>query len=201
MHYQLVLCDIGGVAVEFDADRVVHQVAQLLNRPFDDVQAAVYHRELLLPFELGDISPTAYYEGLRARLELSWTYEQFVRSWNDIFTENLDVTRILERLRKRHTLIALTNTNRLHYQHLRDSIPSLSVFSDWVASCEVGLRKPDPRIYFLALERAKALPRDAVYIDDRPELVDAARSLGLKGIRFEHSTQLEQDLQSIGLNL
>ena len=201
MHYDLVLCDIGGVAVDFDADRLVHQTSQLLGRPFDEVQRAIYHEELLLPFELGHISPAAYYEGLRARLNFSWTYEQFVRAWNDIFTENCDVTRILERLRARHTLTALSNTNLLHYQHLRATVPSLDVFSDWVVSCEVGLRKPDPKIYFLALERAKVLPRQAVYIDDRPELVDAARSLGLTGIRFEHSAQLEQDLQSIGLNL
>ena len=201
MHYDLVLCDIGGVAIDFDADRLVHQAAQLLSRPFEEVQRAVYHPELLLPFELGRISPAAYYEGLRGQLKLTWTYEQFVRIWNDIFTENRDVTWILERLKARHRLTALSNTNLLHYQHLRATIPSLTVFSDWVVSCEVGLRKPDPKIYFLALERAKVFPRQAVYIDDRPELVDAARSLGINGIRFEHSRQLEQDLQSIGLNL
>ena len=201
MHYDLVICDIGGVVVDFDADRLVHQASQFLGRSFDDVQRAVYHEELLLPFELGRISPVAYYEGLRAALKLSWSYEQFVRAWNDIFNENRDVTQILERLRTRHRLTALSNTNLLHYQHLRATIPSLSVFSDWVVSCEVGLRKPDPKIYFLALERARALPRQAVYIDDRPELVETARGLGLTGIRFEHSRQLEQDLQAIGLNL
>ena len=201
MHYDLILCDIGGVAVDFDADRLVHQAAQLLNRPFDEVQRAVYHEELLLPFELGRITAAAYYEGLRAKLSLPWTYEQFVRIWNDIFTENRDVTWILERLRKRHALTALSNTNQLHYEHLKATIPSLGVFGDWVVSCEVGLRKPDPKIYFLALERAKVFPRQAVYIDDRPELVDAARSLGINGIRFESSRQLEHDLQAIGLNL
>jgi len=201
MHYDLVMCDIGGVAVDFDADRLVHQTSQLLGRSFEEVQRAVYHDELLLPFELGRITPAAYYEGLRERLKLPWTYEQFVRAWNDIFTENRDVTQIMARLRNRHALTALSNTNMLHYRHLRETIPSLSVFSDWVVSCEVGLRKPDPKIYFLALERAKVLPRAAVYIDDRPELVEVARSLGLTGIRFEHSRQLEQDLQAIGLNL
>ena len=70
-----------------------------------------------------------------------------------------------------------------------------------MASCEVGLRKPDPRIYLLALERAGVRPEQAVYVDDRPELVDAGRSVGLTAIRFENSRQLEQDLQAIGLNL
>lgn len=201
MDYPLVIFDLGGVVVEVESDRLVHQVAQLLGRSFDEVHAAVYHEELLLPFELGCIKPLAYYEGLKAKLALPWTYEQFVRAWNGIFAENVEVTSIMQRLRRRHKLIALSNTNVLHLEHVKASVPSLSIIEDWVASCEVGLRKPDPRIYFLALERAQALPRHAVYIDDRPELVEAGRSIGMTAIRFENSRQLDQDLQAIGLNL
>ena len=201
MTYEVVISDLGGVVVDFNADRLVHQVATLLGRPFDEVQAAIYHTELLLPFELGRITPQVYYEGLKAALKLPWTYEQFVRAWNDIFTENRDVVWIMERLHKRHKLLALSNTNELHINHIRSTLPSLSFFDEWIISCDVGLRKPDPQIYFLALERAGVRPQAAVYIDDRPELVDAGRSVGLVGIRFENSRQLEQDLQSIGLNL
>ena len=201
MDYQLVMFDMGGVAVEVESDRLVHQVAQLLGRPFEDVQKAVYHQDLLLPFELGRITARAYYEGLKKTLKLPWPYERFVTAWNDIFRENVDVIRIMQRLARRHRLVALTNTNELHLAHLRSAVPSLVVIQDWVASCEVGLRKPDPQIYFLALQRSGMLPRQAVYIDDRPELVEAGRSIGLTGVRFENSRQLEEDLQSIGLNL
>ena len=200
MQYPLVIFDLGGVVVDVESDRLVHQVSQLLGRSFEEIQQAVYHEELLLPFELGRITAMAYYEGLKKRLTLPWTYEQFVRAWNDIFRENVDVTHIMQRLRKRHKLIALSNTNVLHLERIKN-IPSLSIVEDWIASCDVGLRKPDPKIYFLALERTKVLPRDAVYIDDRPELVDAGRSIGLTGVHFQSSKQLEEDLQSIGLNL
>ena len=201
MLYQLVLFDLGGVVVDVESDRLVHQVSRLIGRPFEEVQAAVYHEELLLPFELGRIAARDYYEGLKKKLALPWTYDQFVASWNNIFTENRDVTRIMERLRTYHKLIALTNTNELHLGHLKAQVPSLSIFQDCVASCEVGLRKPDPNIYFLALQRAGVFPEKAIYIDDRPELVDAGRSVGLKAIRFLNARQLDQDLQSMGLNL
>ncbi len=201
MLYQLVLFDLGGVVVEVESDRLVHQVAQLLGRPFEEVQQAIYHEELLLPFELGRISATAYYEGLKKRLTLRWTYEQFVRNWNGIFTENTDVTILMQRLRKRHRLMALTNTNALHLDHIKASFPSLAVLEDWVASCDVGLRKPDPQFYFLALERARVRPSEAVYVDDRPELVEAGRAIGLTAVRFENGRQLEQDLQAIGFNV
>ena len=201
MTYEVVISDLGGVVVDFNADRLVHQMAVLLGRPFDEVQAAIYHTELLLPFELGRIRPQAYYEGLKTALTLPWTYEQFVRAWNDIFTENRDVVWIMERLHKRHKLVALSNTNQLHINHIRSTIPSLSFFDEWIVSCDVGLRKPDPQIYFLALERAGVRPQAAIYIDDRPELVDAGRSVGLVGIRFESSQQLERELQAIGVNV
>ena len=201
MQYQLVIFDLGGVAVEMESDRLVHQVSQLLGRPFDDVQAAFYDQELLLPFELGQINAKGYYAGLKKTLKLPWTYDQFVRSWNDIFRENTDVTFIMQRLRKRHRLIALTNTNELHLAYIQANIPSLSVIEDWVASCDVGMRKPDPKFYFHALERAGVKASEAAYVDDRPEMVEAGRSVGLTAIRFENSQQLEEDLQAIGLNL
>jgi len=201
MLYELVLFDLGGVVVEVESDRLIHQVSQLIHRPFEQVQQAVYHEELIIPLELGRISPRAYYDGLKRRLKLSWSYEQFTTAWNGIVNENRDVTWVMERLRKRHKLAALSNTNELHIDHIKRTIPSLGMFHDWVASCEVGLRKPDPQIYRLALERMGVRAAAAVYVDDRPELVDAGRSVGLTAIRFENSRQLEQDLQSIGLNL
>ena len=201
MTYELVISDLGGVVVEFNADRLVHQVSQLLGRSFDEVQGIVYDKELLLPFELGRIDAQTYYAGLQAKLQLSWTYDRFVQAWNDIFTENADVTEIMSRLRARHRLVALSNTNALHLAYIRASIPSLSFFEEWIASCDVGLRKPDPQIYRLVLERCGVDARHAVYIDDRPDMVEGGRQAGLTAIRFEHSRQLEQDLRSIGLAL
>lgn len=201
MAYELVMFDLGGVALEVESDRLVHQVAQLMGRTFEEVQRAIYDEELLLPFELGRITPQAYFEGLKERLRLSWTYEQFVKAWNGIFNENRDVTQLMQRLRKRHKLLALSNTNVLHLEHIQSSFPALSIFDHWVASCDVGLRKPDPKIYLLALERAGVRPAAAVYIDDRPELVEAGRGAGLTAIRFENGEQLAQELRAAGLNV
>ena len=201
MAYPLVIFDLGGVVVELGSDRLVHQVSQLIGRSFEDVQEAVYHPELLLPLELGHISPQEYYEGLRDTLKLPWTYDQFVRFWNDTLSENTEVIEIVRRLHQGHRLMALTNTNVLHLQYIKTQFPSLSIFHDWVASCEVGLRKPDPKIYRLAVGRGGVQPQAAIYVDDRPELVEAGRAAGLQTIRFESGRQLEHELRSLGLAL
>ena len=201
MSYDVVLFDLGGVVVDVESDRLVLRAAQLLGRPFDEVQAAVYHKELLAPFELGRIGARAYYEGLKAKLMIPWTFEQFVRAWNDIFRENLEVTELIARLHKRHKLMALSNTNELHLHYIKTMFPSLAILDGWVASCEVGFCKPDPEIYRVALKRAGVRPHAAVYVDDRPELVEAGRSLGLKAIRFESGRQLQEELRALGLSV
>ena len=107
----------------------------------------------------------------------------------------------MQRLRKRHRLMALTNTNTLHLDYIKASFPSLAVLEDWVASCDVGLRKPDPQFYLLALARAGVRPSETVYVDDRPELVEAGRAIGLTAVRFQNGRQLAEDFQAIGLAL
>jgi putative hydrolase of the HAD superfamily len=58
-----------------------------------------------------------------------------------------------------------------------------------VLSCEVGLAKPDPAIYRLALERLDATPRRAVLVDDVPTNLDAAHALGLRTVLIVRNSQ------------
>lgn len=199
MRYELILCDLGGVLVMVQSDRLIRRLAGSLGCSIEDVREAVYHPELLLPLELGRISPRTYCDGLARRLGLAWTYAEFVQGWNEMLYENLEATALIQRLQRASTLIALTNTNVLHLEHMKTRFPALAVFHDWVASCEVGCRKPDAQIYHLALRRVGVPPQRAVYIDDRPELVEAGRAVGLTAIRFESAPQLERELQALGL--
>jgi putative hydrolase of the HAD superfamily len=62
-------------------------------------------------------------------------------------------------------------------------LPLDELFDVVVNSCDVGLRKPDPRIYRLALERLGGLePGEAAFLDDFPENVRGAEQVGLRAI-------------------
>lgn len=198
MKCDLVLCDIGGVVLELESERLIHQMAQVLARPFEEVSTALYDDQCLLPLELGRISPQQYYEALAEKLRLPWSFEQFAVAWNGVLSENLPVVRILERLSQAHRLVALTNTNVLHLSYIKAQFPSLAIFRGWIASCEVGVRKPDPQIYRLAMDRYGVPAHAAVYIDDRPEMVEAGRTAGLAAVRFESGPQLEHTLRELG---
>ncbi len=51
-----------------------------------------------------------------------------------------------------------------------------------IDSCEVGMRKPDPRIFALTMDRLGVAPERAAFLDDYPGNIDAARRAGLHPI-------------------
>lgn len=53
-----------------------------------------------------------------------------------------------------------------------------------IVSADVKLRKPDPAIYTLALERTGANPAECIFIDNKAENVRVAEELGVKGVIF-----------------
>ncbi len=67
------------------------------------------------------------------------------------------------------------------------------------SSCYVGLRKPDRKIYQLALDVLESDPDETVFIDDREENTAAAAALGMHAIRYEGSVQLAAKLAEMNL--
>jgi putative hydrolase of the HAD superfamily len=72
---------------------------------------------------------------------------------------------------------------------------------DIVYSHEVGMRKPDPRIYELACTRLGVSPRESVFVDDHDDILTPARAMGMIGILYSTPTdtiaQLEAALKSL----
>jgi putative hydrolase of the HAD superfamily len=53
-----------------------------------------------------------------------------------------------------------------------------------IISAEVGLAKPDPAIFRLALARLKVMAAAAIFVDDVPANLEAARAIGMRPILF-----------------
>ena len=70
-------------------------------------------------------------------------------------------------------------------------------FDDLVISAEVGLMKPDPRIYQLAMERLDVQPAQAIFVDDFTENIQAAQQAGWHTILFQNPDQARSDLNSL----
>jgi 2-haloacid dehalogenase len=107
---------------------------------------------------------------------------------------------ILAELRDRDLpLYGLTNWSAETYPPARERFGFLSWFRSILVSGEVGVIKPDPRIFELLIERFAIDPQSAVYIDDVEANVAAARPLGIHTIHFTTPAALREELVELGL--
>ncbi len=109
---------------------------------------------------------------------------------------NEGVRLLITRLRaKGNRVVCGTNTIDSHYQnHIEHG--DYALFDQTYASCQMGVSKPDLDFWKIILTAEGVEPKDAVFIDDRQENVDAAASLGIRSIRFHSALELEKDLLS-----
>lgn len=78
----------------------------------------------------------------------------------------------------------LTNNVKEWGDHWRSTFPVDELFEIVVDSSEVGMRKPDPRIYLLTCEQLRVAPQASVFVDDNAENIGAARALGMETVHF-----------------
>lgn len=115
--------------------------------------------------------------------------------------EHTETVEILRRLHdsKEHSIYSLTNWSNETFPVALKKFPFLSWFKGILVSGDVGLKKPDPEIYKLLLDRYGLEANTCVFIDDRTENVKAASALGFSGIVFKNHTQLSKDLKKLNI--
>jgi putative hydrolase of the HAD superfamily len=122
------------------------------------------------------------------------------RQWRDsqhLIAPNIDLIR---RLRPVYKTGVLSNADNTLTARLRDSHRIADLFDDIVCSADVGMAKPDPRVYALAAQRLGLAAAECVFVDDLATNVDAARAAGMQGVHFlvgEHV--LEDQLAALGV--
>lgn len=128
-------------------------------------------------------------------------FEAFFERWSeavgDVIPESLE---LLQTLRKNGIrTYALTNFSSENYPLASQRFPFINDFDGSIVSGHEGVCKPDPAIYALLFERYSITPERAVFIDDKPENVEAARRLGMHGIHFTDPQALPSALRALGL--
>ncbi len=92
---------------------------------------------------------------------------------------------LLTSLRPKFRLAALSNSNELHWERNTNDLGVTGLFEVAISSHQVGLHKPDPRMYLTALDRLGAVPDTVMFFDDVPENVEAASALGIHAFQVD----------------
>ncbi|HXA98354.1 MAG TPA: HAD family phosphatase [Candidatus Dormibacteraeota bacterium] len=137
---------------------------------------------------LAESRPTA--DGSLSEADLAWLIERDLASWSVYRDEVWALAAEFRGAGGRTAL--LSNSGPEMMTRVRADRPLEARFDVVVISCEVGLSKPDPRIYRLCLERLGLSPAAALFVDDRADNVAGAASIGLHTLHFEGPDALDR---------
>ncbi len=119
--------------------------------------------------------------------------------WADTLREEVPGTAALaSRLKEAgYPLHLLSNISAEKFPAMLEAHPILGIFDGMTLSGEVGMIKPDPRIFLHTLNQVGRSPEACLFIDDNLANIESARGVGIPSIHFRSARQLERDLQNI----
>jgi putative hydrolase of the HAD superfamily len=193
-----IIFDIGRVLVRLDVAGAMGGLAGMISLTPQETWAAIEHDPRWRDWQEGRMSPRDWQLHICRRLGVNLTFEQFSEIWNRVLdpTPLLDGA-FLESLSKRYCLAVLSNTDPIHVAELEKRFDFFRFFKHRIYSCVVGASKPSPLIFSAALQACKTTADNAIYIDDIPAYVEAARQLGMTGLVFQSPEQLIADLEQL----
>ena len=199
-HNTAVVFDFGGVLIGWDPFLLYgpyfNNDRAAMQRFLDEIGFAEWNalQDAGRPFAEGEAELTARFP----------QHAALIRAYRERFEETIagpiqGSVEILRALKQQgRTLYGLSNWAAETFQRIQPNYPFLELLETIVLSGEVGLIKPDPRIFQLLLERTGRRAGDCLLIDDAPANI-AAAALGFQTIRFESPEQLRQELVQRGL--
>jgi putative hydrolase of the HAD superfamily len=200
----VLICDFGGVlttplqegflAYQEESGVSLEELGKAMGRAREE-----HGEHPLFVLERGEITEAEFRERIERHLEDGFDLARL----RTLYFERLDPNRAMidfvRDVRARGVRAALLTNNVREWEPLwRSKLPEIDeLFEVIVDSAFVGLRKPDPAIFELTLERLGGVtPERCVFVDDLELNCDAARELGMAAVRFEHADQAIPEIET-----
>lgn len=179
---KIVFFDIGGILLSDGWGHVSRQAAaKKFDLDYHEMDAL--HDFIFNTFEIGKITLDDYLNTVVFNHPRDFTREDFKTFMFAQSQELPDMLQWLKHWRKSNPdirIISINNEPKELNDYRIKKFELHECFDAFISSCEVGMRKPDPGIYHLAMGIAHATPEQCIYFDDRPMLIEAAQKLRIK---------------------
>ncbi len=197
MTIRAVIFDMGGVLVRTEDRGPRQELAGRLGMSYSELSELIFDSHSARLATVGQITTQDHWTAVRAALGLSddeWPEVPRGFWGGDVLdTELVDYIRSL---RRRYRTALLSNA----WDNLRRVVVEdwgiADAFDELVISAEVGVAKPEARIFQIALERLGVAPHEAIFVDDFARNVEAARALGMGVVHFQDPARARQELEA-----
>lgn len=202
MSLKTIYFDLGNVLIFFSLPKMFDQMARCTGMTSSAVKQLLYETELRQLYETGLINTEQLYRTFLKHSPHSFSLHEFMAAFADIFTPNTELWPLVHDLKKQNIrLVLLSNTSECHFNYAYSHYPILQQFDHKILSYELGVWKPDPRIFEKALLHSHCASEECFYTDDIPEFIASARQVGLPGELFTDVNSLKKQLIERGCNI
>jgi epoxide hydrolase-like predicted phosphatase len=195
-----VIFDVGGVLVRtHDWSGRQRWERELALQP-GQAEWFVFQSDAGLHAQQGQITEAAMWRRVAADLGLDAVQLDAFRQdfWaGDALDEQL--VAYIRSLRPAYQTAIISNFNDGLRASLERTYPIADAFDLIVVSAEESMMKPDERIYHLTLERLGRQPAEAVFVDDSPANVEAARAIGMVAVHYRAGMDVVAALAALGV--
>lgn len=197
-----ILFDLGNVLIKLDPDAVEKGYAAYAKIKEGEMVQHIMDSELMNAYMEGKITSEKFYKRTKKLFRMDIGLKEFYRIWNSMFHPYPEMEDLIKTIRAKYPalrMVLVSNTNEAHYEFIKQEFSVLKLLDEFLVSHEFGIQKPDPAIYLEALRIAGTLPKETFYADDRADLVEAARILGIHAFQFTCHEELRAQLAKCGI--
>ena len=193
----VLLFDLGGVIVPWVGTQAM---SELTGRDPAELMPSLAAQPIFAAHEIGQCDDRIFAEFMVGFLNIDHKPEEFIPLWNSwVLPPYSGTSDALDKLKSKHQLACLSNTNAPHWAHLKGLIDLDEHLDHAFASHLIGVSKPDPESFQIPLREMGVDPSKVWYFDDTEINVQAARNAGMTAYHVDRAVGVLPTLEALNL--
>ena len=180
-----IIFDLGAVILNIDYQKTIDGFTKLGIKKAATLYSKKVQNNLFNEIETGKISRQKFLTELRKQTDNA-NIKLIEQAWNsmllDLPEERLE---LIKKLKSNYEIYLLSNTNTIHIEAFKKKLGNVkwlsfcNLFDKMYLSHDLGLRKPDVKIFKYILKEQKLKAEEVFFIDDSPQHISSAKKLGI----------------------
>lgn len=199
---KVLLLDIGGILLT-DGWETQSRLKAAAHFSLDTDELNHRHANVFDAYESGKMDLDEYLKLIVFYQERPFTVEEFKTFMMQQSQPHPDMLQLMTDLKQKYQprILTVSNEPRELNEYRIHTFGLNKIIDFFVSSCYVNVRKPDRKIYDMALDMAQVKPQEALYIDDRQVYIEFAAQLGINTIHHTDVESTRKQLQQFGFSL
>ena len=194
---KLILFDLGGVVVRWVG---IQALSDLTGLSVQEVGEKFKNSDIGNQYERGLCSNEVFIKEFRTVFDFSESHTELSCLWNSWVKDPYEgVVEAILKLKETYGVACLSNTNDLHWEHLKSYLDLNGLFDPAYASHEIHEAKPDMSCFQYVINDLAIPPEHILFLDDTQANVDAAKRSGIQTHKVDPQFGALPVLEKLGL--